>query len=290
MPKLTNNFNLPKAFERFNAKDPYSKGDADFSVTELIDSPQVRHLKTVHDNEIEEDVSDRIMSMLGTAVHSILEHEAGPDDIVERRFYAEVLGKKISGGVDALYPLTGDAGWGIRDYKVTRGMSVVMNPNGSSSWIKQVNSYAYLAEVNGFKPVVEGEVIAILRDWTASLVRRNSQFPKHPIIRVPIEIWPFEQRKAFIESCVRQHVQDPPRQCNAEERWMGRNVFAVTEYRQDGGLKARAKKLFNSETDAMAYVMTEGLNAEVIRRDAEPTRCAGNYCQVAQFCSQWMNE
>jgi len=289
MVTLTNKFNLPKAFERYSAKDPYTKGDADFSVTELIDSPQIARLKKLHDHEIEEDVSDRIMSMLGTAVHSILEHEADPGDIVEQRFYADVLGKKVSGGVDCLHPIDNSNKWGIRDYKVTRGMSVVLNPNGSSSWIKQINCYAYLAEVNGYD-VEEGEVIAILRDWTAALVRRNSQFPRHPIIRVPITIWPFEERKAFIERCVTEHSHESPRQCNPEERWVGRSTYRVVEYRQDGGLKSRAKKRFNTETEAMAFIMNENLNAEIIQSDGEPVRCAGNYCQVAGFCDQWLNE
>ena len=84
--ELTNRHNLPETIHRVVLKDPYSKGEADFSVTELIDSPQIAYLKAKHDDEVTEDLSDLVMSILGTAIHHILEQGAGPDDIVERRF------------------------------------------------------------------------------------------------------------------------------------------------------------------------------------------------------------
>ena len=293
MPKLTNRHNLPVAFERFEAADPYSKGDADYSVTELIDAPQIAALKQEHDHEMEEDVSDRIMSILGTAIHSILQHGAGPDDVPEERFYAEVSGKRISGQCDLLTPTgqsaTGEVSWGLKDYKTTRGMSIVYNPDGGDSWIQQVNCYAYLAEVNGYC-VTEGSVIAIIRDWTASLLRRNHNFPRQPVIEIPVEIWPFEERLEFIEERIRLHELAKTPDCTDKERWKGRDVYAVIKYRQDGGLMARADKLFDTYTEAMIHIETNDLNAEIQHRVGEPTRCEGNYCQVAQFCPQYQKE
>ena len=38
---ITNKYGLPEAFVNFAKLDKYSKGDADISVTQLIDSPRV---------------------------------------------------------------------------------------------------------------------------------------------------------------------------------------------------------------------------------------------------------
>ena len=59
------------------------------SVTQLIDSPRVRILRKEHDDEIFEDASDMLWSVLGTSVHHMFEqHQL--EDIVEERLYAEV--------------------------------------------------------------------------------------------------------------------------------------------------------------------------------------------------------
>ena len=102
--RMTNHFNLPEAFVRFEQKNQHSKGTADFSATELIDSPRVRRLKAEHYDEIEEDISDRIMSILGTATHVILEQGAPSYCIVEERLSMMVDGKEISGGIDLQTP------------------------------------------------------------------------------------------------------------------------------------------------------------------------------------------
>ena len=288
MPKLTNNHDLPEAFVRYEEKNPYSKDGADFSVTEMIDSPQIAHLKRVHDDEIEEDVSGRIMSILGTAIHEILQHGADEDDIAERRFWAEMLGKTVSGQCDLLSPLGGGE-WALKDYKTVRGSALIINPNGQESWEKQLNCYAYLAKENGYF-VSEAEVIAVVRDWTAALVRRDAKFPRQSVVRIPIKLWSFDQQKEFMERCIRDHTADPVRECTNEERWKGRKIFAVTKYLQNGGLSARAHRLFNSSSDAEMFIIDNNLKAEVLTRDSVPTRCVGNYCGVSSFCSQYMSE
>lgn len=46
--KYTNKFNLPDGLARAVMNDPYSKGDADFSVTELLDPPQLTQFRKPH--------------------------------------------------------------------------------------------------------------------------------------------------------------------------------------------------------------------------------------------------
>tara|TARA_R110002020_G_scaffold185640_2_gene383354 strand:+ start:1123 stop:2004 length:882 start_codon:yes stop_codon:yes gene_type:complete len=292
--KLTNIYGLPAALERFEEKNSYSKGDADYSVTQLIDSPQISKLKQVHDDEISEDISDRVLSLLGTATHVVLEAGAGPEDIVEKRFYQLVDGCRISGAVDLLTPsgvdpTSGEISYSLRDYKTVSGTAMAINPKGKSEWIKQLNIYSWLATLNGYK-ISDIGVVAIVRDWRRSLVRRNANFPKQGVVNVPLPLWPHEQQRQFIEKCVAEHNAETPRECSNEERWMGKNQFAVHEYRVDGGLKKNATRLFGSATDAEGFILEKGKTAEVVCREGTPTRCIDNYCRVAQFCDQFKNE
>ena len=51
----------------------HSKGDAEFSVTELLQPPKVRALKMLYADKITEDYSDSVASFIGTSVHKMLE-------------------------------------------------------------------------------------------------------------------------------------------------------------------------------------------------------------------------
>ena len=107
---VTNKYSLPEVFERFDRANKHSAEGADISVTHLIDSPRIRHLKAAHDDQLSVDVSDMALSILGTAVHKILEEGATliPGVIAERRYHASIDGMSISGQIDLVTPATTD--------------------------------------------------------------------------------------------------------------------------------------------------------------------------------------
>ena len=85
--KLTNKHNLPQTFVNVLKRPTYSKGRANLSVTQLINSPKIVALTQRFQDELEEDVSDMVWSLFGSAVHAVLEetragrsqwHPAGP--------------------------------------------------------------------------------------------------------------------------------------------------------------------------------------------------------------------
>ena len=118
MMKVTNHFNLPgpliNAIKGFDKAYKDSRGDTQISVTELISPPLIRRLKKEHWDEIEEDASERVWSILGSAVHSILEHAGSENDLTEERLFLEVDKVKVSGQAD-LYEANGT----LSDYKIT---------------------------------------------------------------------------------------------------------------------------------------------------------------------------
>lgn len=83
MPRiLTNKQNLPEQIVRAVQYDTH-KMSGTISATQLIDSPKVRILKKLH--TYEEDVSEAIYALLGTALHHVLER-ANIDSVRKRAF------------------------------------------------------------------------------------------------------------------------------------------------------------------------------------------------------------
>lgn len=67
---LTNKYNLPDTLVQAVQYDTHNLA-GDISVTTLIDGPQIRYLKAIHDYEV--DVKDCLYALMGTALHHVLE-------------------------------------------------------------------------------------------------------------------------------------------------------------------------------------------------------------------------
>ena len=274
-------------FERFDNANAHTKEGADFSVTGLIDSPRVQRLRASHYQERVEDISQRAWSILGTAVHAILEGGAEPEQIVEERFHAEIktaLGTvSVSGQVDLQTP-TPD-GYVISDYKTTSAYAVQANPQGKIEHIRQLNCYAALARMNGVE-VSSLEVIAIVRDWSAAGASRSPDYPIAPIIRIPIEMWADDEAELYLQSRAEAHQSKDLPECTPTDMWARPQVFAVHELAKNGELRKRASKLFDNQTDAES--MSLGLiGSKVVERPRKFARCEGDYCGVSQWCEQY---
>lgn len=217
--RLTNELGLPEPVVRAVSLDPYSKGDADFSATELLKPPQVRHLYEKHQDDIVEDVSDRFWALLGKSVHAILEAAALPEEhITEERLFAEIVvdGQRyrISGAID----FQGDDT--IEDYKVTSCYKIIRGDY--DDWTAQLNIYNWLAHKNGKESDTrELRVNAILRDWMKSK-QNKSDYPQSPMVVCPMIRWPVHVTEEFIAERIRDHVAVPVRPCSAEETWGGK--------------------------------------------------------------------
>ena len=285
---ITNRFNIPEPFLNFANRDKYDSGDADISVTSLIDSSRIRKLKEKNEDNIEEDISERIMSILGTAVHNILEVGCPDNSIAERRFFSKTKsGKVLSGQVDLIEK--NEIGYTISDYKVVRGSSISYNPDGKPEWVNQLNCYAWLASKSGIE-VNKLQIVAVIRDWSNAAAMRSATYPKSPVVCIDIKMNSIEETESYIDGKINDHFSEEIRECTDEERWKGSDTHAVYEYSKSGGLKSRAKRLLNSSFEAQAYMLDNNINGEVVLRKAKPTRCEGNYCSVSKWCEQYQNE
>ncbi len=282
MVKYTNKHKFPKTIYNLLALETYQK-DGDISVTTLIGPPQINVLRIKHEDEIVVDVKDRMFSVFGTAVHSMLESVWEEGDLVEKRLVIPVttpLGTlELSGKPDLL-----DNEGNLRDYKVTSGWSVLYG-EPKPEWEAQLNIYKWMLEKEGYE-VKKLVIDAIIRDWGESLARRTDGFPKTMYKRVPINIWSKAMVERYITDRITLHQQaldGLPIGCTDEERWARPSQYAVMKR----GRK-KALKLFQACDIEQSYIMADRLGAGhyVEYRPGNNIRCE-RYCDVAQFCPQY---
>lgn len=81
---ITNKYNLPQTLVDAATYNTHPVA-GDISVTQLIDAPQVRMLKKQVKGQLDEDITERVWALFGTAVHNILER-ANIKDFQQRAF------------------------------------------------------------------------------------------------------------------------------------------------------------------------------------------------------------
>lgn len=281
--RLTNIYDLPKPLENIAKRDDYSRGNAHISVTTLIDAPQIGLLRRRHDDEIEVDVADMLWSIVGRAIHKVVEGGADGSNHVEERLFADIDGWTLSGQIDL--QTHGDGAVDIGDWKFTAAYSVLKE---KIEWERQLNCYRWLAEKSKGIKVRNLYVFAFIRDWSRREAETNKAYPQAPVWRVHIRKWTEDECQKYVEERIALHktaamaydLNDPLPECSDDERWIREKPFAVMKR---GG--RRALRTFHTAQEALSY---KGNNPQWYVEDrTDPVRCSGNYCNVAKFCPQW---
>jgi len=279
--KLTNKFNLPETIINVIKRPTYSKGKAHISVTELMTAPQIVLLKRQHWNEIEQDASEMVWQIFGSAIHGVLEHGKSENHVIEQRIHAKVDGWDISGAID-LQENTPE-GIIISDYKTTGAWAVM---NEKDEWHQQLNVYAWLVDNVKNDKVIKLQIIAIIRDWSAKEAQNKEGYPQSPIVTIDIPLWTMDERLAYIKRRIKMHsdaqfnidMGDPMPECGEKDMWEKPTTWALIK---EGGV--RAKRVYDNEAEAKTALI-KGYIIE--HRPGERTRCK-SYCQVSQFCNQY---
>jgi len=289
--KTTNQFNLPDPVFKALTNDTYTKGDSNRSITTLIDSPRIRIQKSELSEVIYEDASEKIWSILGTAVHNIFEDHAEGNYLSEERLFVDINGWKVSGAID-IQKTEDDGSVTIMDYKCTSVWSVIFD---KVEWHNQLNAYAYLVRKAKKVKVNKLQIVAVLRDWKKREAQMKDDYPYAPIMIVDVPLWDEAVAAEYVEGRVKLHqdaefsrlVGEELPLCSDKERWMRDTKYAVKKK-----TVKRAVRLFDSLEDAQTFFQKEGFgDAYVIEeRVGEPIRCAQNYCRVADHCDQYQKE
>lgn len=277
--KITNNNNLPEPLVAACSVDFYSKGDSDFSTTGLLRPARIVALENLHQDELQEDVMDRIYRLTGQTKHVVLERAAlsNPDYLVERRFFSKIHHAdqtfNISGQLDLYDPKTKT----LYDWKETSVWKEILGDK--DDWIAQGNINAWILADNGI-PVERIVYITFYRDWKKRDSFRDD-YPKNPVGQYDFgELWTPDRTVLFIKERINAHLRakEGLPDCTPEERWERPAKWAV---KKSGGV--RATKVFDVKQEAESFVRSKA-GYEVEFRPPEFVRCE-SYCPVSEHCS-----
>jgi hypothetical protein len=281
--KITNRFNVPETLVALASRNYYSKGKSDYSVTEIISPPQIQVLRRKHYEEMEQDVSDMLWSLLGSALHVVAERGQVENHVTEQRLSVEVDDVVLSGAID-LQQLDGDTVV-ITDYKFTSAWALRQD---KFEWEAQQNIYAWLVFKATGRLVKSVRICALIRDWSRREAQNKPDYPQAPIQVVELPLWDREKTEAYVRERIELHrdakvkndwEEDLP-PCTEEDRWIRETTYAV---KKEG--RKTAVRVLDNEADAKA--LAEEVKGFVEIRKGEAVRCTGNFCGVNKWCKQY---
>lgn len=281
---ITNKHNVPEPLVTLASREYYSKGASAYSVTEIMSPPKIKRLREQYNDEVEQDVSDMLWSMLGSALHVVMERGLTPGYIPEQRLFYDLDGVTVSGQIDLQHETP--TGIVLIDYKFTSAWAVMQE---KAEWEQQLNVYKWLVEKSKRRTVVGLKICSFIRDFSRH--DKRDDYPDSPIHMVDIPMWDSARTEAYVRERLDMHrttkmnmeMGQELQDCSPEERWMSETVYAV---KREG--RKTAIRVFKSIEEANELAIKE--KGYVETRLGEPKRCTGNYCGVARWCSQYQSE
>lgn len=279
---ITNKLKLPEGLVKAVSAERHNQPGC-ISATTLLQGIKQIILTDRHWDHLEDDVSDRIWAIWGTAVHSLLEQE-GEHDFTEQEISYPVGDITVTGRIDNYDMQNGI----ICDYKTASVWKVKVGDFGD--WYKQGMIYAWLLAKNGFT-VTKCRFITLLKDHSKSEAARDRQYPVNPVFVYEFDVTFVNLIKidTFIRNKVREYVRCqelgdndiPP--CTPDERWDKATKYAVKK----DGRKTAVRVLDDKEAaESMAAELGKGHSVEI--RPGESTKCQ-SYCLCCGFCNYYQN-
>lgn len=285
--EITNVHGLPQVLVDAVKYDPYSRGKAKISVTQLIGPPKIAALQHRHEDELSEDVSTRIAALIGSLGHLLIERatKGKSDGEVERRFFVTIEGPVepwiLSGQADHIIDNT------IFDYKF---ISVYKRIIGDfTDYERQLNVYAALARAHGHT-IETLAVVAIYKDWKKFEALRDVEkgYPQVQAEIIDIPVWPIEDVRSFVREQVSKHqiaqkvTDDEITECDHEERWERSATIGVYK---EGNVRATIR--LKTEQDAFNWIKEKPEDVRdqyrVVVVPGNPVRCT-DWCNVNKWC------
>ena len=245
---LTNNYNLPQVLLTIAERDLYEPPHPHrYSVTELLKPIKEIILWRRYYDKIEQDISELIPSLFGTAFHTML--EVADNGQTEQRVSAEIFpGVVLSGRYDKVENYT------LTDYK-TVTVSKYMRGD-FEDYRKQGLMYAWLLR-NDSVYIDKLEFYLFLKDHSIMRGRNQEAYPKHAIALYEYVIKSEDMHEIgqYIKSRIAEiekYIDTPDKELpmpTHDESWYSGDKFAVMK--RNG---SRAVKLCDTQTEADSYI------------------------------------
>lgn len=265
---ITNNSGLPRAFMKAIEDGIRVPEIGKYSVTEILKPIQEIVLSRDNFNRIEQDASEYVNLIIGTAVHDYLAQRDATGD-AEVRLSAEIMpGYTLTGQYDLYDAETCVLG----DYK-TASVYKVINTD-FDDYRKQGLMYAWLLAQSG-KHVEKLRFYILLKDWSAADKERRDNYPSDPIYvwEYNVSVSDLIEIYEFITDRFKILASNDVPQCTLAERWNAGDKFAAMG-------KSRAIKICDTYDEAIK------LSPTVETRHGVDKKCS-RYCTARDFCKQY---
>lgn len=286
--KITNKKNLPAPMFNFVNNDKQAPKDNVIRVTDLNKGIREIWLYERHYNELEQDVSEMIWLMFGTAFHDVVDQAEEKDHQIKETRLEERIGNLILSGKFDLYDSKRKI---VTDYKTCSVWKFKFED--FSDWERQTSIYCWLLRKAGFE-VVGAEIVALMKDHSKSKARREADYPDLPTqtIHFPYDDQKHEDTEEFIlsrmaeiEQAMQLSDEELPL-CTEEERWHSGDRYAVMKNKNK-----RALRVLDSEEDAEKWMEDNSHKGgtHIVHRPGISRKCI-DYCSVCEFCNYYKNE
>jgi len=242
--------------------------DGEYSVTEILKPIQEIVLTRQNFNRIEQDASEYVNLIIGTAVHDYLAKYDATDES-EIRLRAEIQpGYTLTGQYD-LYDADTCS---LVDYKTASVYKVLQGDY--DDYRKQGLMYAWLLARVG-KHVERLRFHILLKDWSASDLERRTTYPATPLVtwEHAVTVSDMQEIEQYIRERIAMLADGTVPPCTEAERWNSGDRFAAMG-------KSRAIKICDTYAEALT------LSAVVETRKGVDRKCS-RYCTARDFCKQY---
>ena len=269
----TNKLNLPKVFEKLQErKDPIPHR---YGITELLGSTREIKLKRKYFDKLEEDISEHIPALFGSAVHKVFEENSNPEES-EIKMEVEFGEDVVVGIIDHV---DGDI---IEDYK-TCSVSKYTKQD-FDDYKMQVYAYAYMRMIKFGIISRKGKIYMLMKDWSKIKAYKSSNYPTSPIyvLEFPIYDSDYDFIFNYINNKLKELNNNELPLCSDEDRWYTGTTYAV--YKNVGDKKAAL--VAETEQEAHDYITNKcDGKGEIQVRKGEYLKCK-YYCLCSKFCDQ----
>lgn len=286
--KITNKKNLPAPMLNFIKNDLQEPSDNVVRVTDLNKGIREHWLYKRHWHELEQDVSDMVWLMFGTAVHSVVDQAEERSHQIKETRLEERIGDLILSGQFDLYDAKRKI---VTDYKTCSVWKFMFDD--FSDWERQTSVYCWLLRKAGFE--VEGaEIVALMKDHSKSKARTERDYPDLPVqtVKFPYTDQIHEETEEFIFArmkaiqTARDLADDELPLCTEDERWYSGDKYAVMKNKN-----VRALRVLDSEEEAEKWMEENSHKGgtHIEHRKGVSRKCQ-DYCSVCEFCDYYKNE
>jgi hypothetical protein len=324
MNALTNNAGLSLSMAVWLAHDDYDNGASEhvdkdlMSATTLLKSTRATILATrVSPTEVTTDVTDRIASRVGTAIHDSIESAwknnyvtamkaiGQPQKMIDRvcinpedkdlsdeiiPVYLEQRGFRtvtvdgheiiISGQFDQI--INGE----LNDVKTTSVWSY-LGGNKEEDYVIQMSIYRWIQSERVTSNMAR--VQFVFTDWQRMMVKTTPGYPPHRVHELVVELMSLTETEAWIKRKLRELINNQGLKeseivrCTNKELWMSDPSYKFYSDPKKAAEGGRSTKNFTTYPEAAAHKQKAGKGV-IVTIQAQAKACG--YCPAAPVCNQ----